>query len=91
MIDLPWPAILYQQGLTSEDLVLVHHMPDGVGKDALMDVLEGISAAEEGRNPPCGRTHPLAGWLFQKQVPSLSAASDFNPDVHLALHRRLQQ
>jgi len=91
MIDLPWPAILYQQGLTSEDLVLVHHMPDGIGTGALMDVLEGISAAEEGRTPPYGRTHPLAGWLFQKRVPTLSAASDFNPDVHLALHRRLQQ
>lgn len=91
MFDLPWPAILYQQNLASGDLVLVHHMPDGIGKDGLMDVLEGISAAEEGRPPPQGRTHPFAGWLFQNRVPMIPTICETNPDVHLALHRRLQQ
>ena len=91
MIDLPWPAILYEQRITSQELILVHHMPEGIGKDALMDVLEGVSAAEEGRTPAHGRTHPLAGWLFQNQVPMIPITTDFNPDVHLALHRRLQQ
>jgi len=77
--------------LTSEDLVLVHHMPDGVGTDGIMDVLEGISAAEEGRPPPQGRTHPYAGWLFQNRVPMIPISCESNLDVHLALHRRLQQ
>jgi len=91
LLDLPWPAILYQQDLTSEDLVLVHHMPEGVGTDGIMDVLEGISAAEEGRPPPQGRTHPYAGWLFQNRVPMIPIPCESNLDVHLALHRRLQQ
>jgi hypothetical protein len=91
LLDLPWPAILFQQDLASEDLVLVHHMPDGVGTDGIMDVLEGISAAEEGRPPPQGRTHPYAGWLFQNRVPMIPIPCESNLDVHLALHRRLQQ
>ena len=91
LLDLPWPAILFQQDLTSEDLVLVHHMPDGIGTDGIMAVLEGISAAEEGRPPPQGRTHPYAGWLFQNRVPMIPISCESNPDVHLALHRRLQQ
>jgi hypothetical protein len=91
LLDLPWPAILFQQDLTSEDIVLVHHMPDGIGTDGIMDVLEGISAAEEGRPPPQGRTHPYAGWLFQNRVPMIPISCESNPDVHLALHRRLQQ
>ena len=91
MLDLPWPAILYQQNLASGDINLVHHMPDGFGKIALLDVLEGLTAAEQGRPPSLGNTHPLAGWLFQKRVPMIPIETKFNPDVHLALHRRFQQ
>ena len=40
ILELPWPAILCSQEIKSEDLVLVHHMPEGVGKDSLLDVLE---------------------------------------------------
>ena len=91
MLDLPWPAILWEQGLKSDELVLVHHMPDGIGKDSLLDVLEGITAAEQGMNPPIGRCHPYAGWLFQKAVPIVSLETEHNLDVHLELYRRFQQ
>ena len=91
ILDLPWPAILYDENLKSEDLVLVHHMPEGIGTDSLVDVVEGINAAEEGRPPITGKTHPLAGWLFQKQVPYPSLSTDYNQEIHLALHRRFQQ
>ena len=91
MLDLPWPAILWDQGLKSDELVLVHHMPDGVGKNSLLDVLDGIAAFEQGTNPPIGRCHPYAGWLFQETVPILPLETEHNLDVHLELHRRLQQ
>ena len=91
MLDSPWPAILWEQGLKSEELVLVHNMPEGIGKDSLLDVLEGITAAEQGMNPPLGRIHPYSGWLFQKSVPIIPLATEYNLDVHLELHRRLQQ
>ena len=91
VLDLPWPAILYDENLKSEDLVLVHHMPEGIGTDSLVDVVEGINAAEEGRPPMLGKTHPLAGWLFQKQVPYPRLSTDYNQEIHLALHRRFQQ
>lgn len=91
MLDLPWPAIVYEQQLKSEDLVLVHHMPDGVGKDSLLDVLDGLTSAEEGRPPSKGRTHPYAGWLFQEKTPLPTLETNFNQEIHLALHRRFQQ
>ena len=91
MLDLPWPAILWDQGLKSDELVLVHHMPEGIGKDSLLDVLDGISAFEQGMNPPIGRSHPFACWLFQKTVPILPIETEHNLDVHIELHRRLQQ
>ena len=91
MLDLPWPAILWDQGLKSDELVLVHHMPEGIGKDSLLDVLDGISAFEQGMNPPIGRSHPFACWLFQKTVPILPIETDHNLHVHIELHRRLQQ
>lgn len=91
VLELPWAAILFEQDLKSEDLVLVHHMPDGVGTDSLGDVVEGLKAAEEGRPPVCGKSHPLAGWLFQKQMPEPPLTTNFNQDIHLALHRRFQQ
>jgi hypothetical protein len=91
MLNLPWPAILYQQNISSEDVTLVHHMPDGIGKTSLLDVLDGILAAEQGKPPALGRTHPLAGWLFQKHVPMVPIENTDDPDIHLALHRRFQQ
>ena len=90
-LDLPWAAILFEQDLKSEDLVLVHHMPEGVGTDSLEDVVEALNAAEQGRPPVSGKSHPLAGWLFQKQMPEPPLTTDFNQDIHLALHRRFQQ
>ena len=91
ILELPWPAILCSQEIKSEDLVLVHHMPEGVGKDSLLDVLEGITAAEQGLNPPVGRTHPFAGWLFKQTVPLIPLETEYNLDIHLELHRRFQQ
>ena len=91
ILDLPWPAIIHDQNLKSEDLVLIHHMPEGVGTDSLIDVFEGINAAEEGRPPKIGKTHPLAGWLFQEQVPHPPLSTEYNQEIHLALHRRFQQ
>ena len=91
MLDLPWPAILWEQEVKSDELVLVHHMPEGIGKDSLLDVLEGITAAEQGTHPPIGRCHPYAGWLFQKTVPIVPLETEYNLDVHLELYRRLQQ
>lgn len=91
LLELPWPAILCDQGIKSEDLVLVHHMPEGIGKESLLDVLEGITAAEQGLNPPVGRTHPFAGWLFKQTVPLIPLETEYNLDIHLELHRRFQQ
>ena len=91
LLDLPWAAILFEQDLKSEDLVLVHHMPEGIGTDSLEDVVEALNAAEEGRPPVSGKSHPLAGWLFQKQMPEPPLTTDFNQEIHLALHRRFQQ
>ena len=89
--DLPWAAILFEQNLKGEDLVLVHHMPEGIGTDSLEDVVEALNAAEEGRPPVSGKSHPLAGWLFQKQMPEPPLTTEFNQEIHLALHRRFQQ
>jgi hypothetical protein len=91
LLDLPWAAILFKQDLKAEDLVLVHHMPEGIGTDSLEDVVEALNAAEEGRPPVSGKSHPLAGWLFQKQMPEPPLTTDFNQEIHLALHRRFQQ
>jgi hypothetical protein len=91
LLDLPWAAILFEQDLKAEDLVLVHHMPEGIGTDSLEDVVEALNAAEEGRPPVSGKSHPLAGWLFQKQMPEPPLTTDFNQEIHLALHRRFQQ
>jgi len=91
LLDLPWAAILFEQDLKSEDLVLVHHMPEGIGTDSLEDVAEALKAAEEGRPPVSGKSHPLVGWLFQKQMPEPPLTTDFNQEIHLALHRRFQQ
>ena len=91
LLDLPWAAILFEQDLKAEDLVLVHHMPEGIGTDSLEDVVEALNASEEGRPPVSGKSHPLAGWLFQKQMPEPPLTTDFNQEIHLALHRRFQQ
>ena len=91
MLDLPWPAIVYEQNLDSGDLVLIHHMPDGIGTDSLKDVLEGLEARENNRPPSQGRTHPLAGWLFQELVPQPELDTEYDLDIHIALHRRFEQ
>ena len=91
LLKLPWPVILCDQDVSSEDLVLIHHIPDGVGKDSLLDALEGISAVEKGVSPPCGRTHPYAGWLFQNKIPLMTLETKWDLDIHIELHRRFQQ
>ena len=91
LLELPWPAILCDLEFSSEDLILVHHIPDGVGKDSLLDVLEGASAAENGITPPSGRTHPYSGWLFQDRIPLMPLETSWDLDIHIELHRRFQQ
>ena len=91
MLELPWPVILSGQDVNSEELALVHHMPEGIGKDSLLDSLEGITAFEQGINPPVSRTHPFAGWLFKEFVPMISLETDYDLDIHIELHRRFQQ
>ena len=89
-LDLPWPVILVDSDISSEDLNLIYHMPEGGGKDSLLDTIEGIEAAELGKTPPMGRTHPFAGWLFQDTIPSIPMDCHWNIDIHIALHRRIQ-
>ena len=89
-LDLPWPVILYRSDVTSEDLNLVYHMPDGIGTDSLLDSIEGLQAFENGKTPPIGRTHPYAGWLFQDKIPTIPLECDSNLEIHIALHRRIQ-
>ena len=89
-LDLPWPVILVDSEISSEDLNLIYHMPEGGGKDSLLDTIEGIEAAELGKTPPMGRTHPFAGWLFQDTIPSIPMDCHWNVDIHIALHRRIQ-
>ena len=91
LLKLPWPVILCEQNCSSQDLVLIHHIPDGIGKDFLLDALDGISAAEKGVNPPKGRTHTYAGWLFQDKTPLIPLETSGDLDIHLELHRRFQQ
>ena len=90
-ISLPWPVILYDQNISSDELALVHHIPDGVGKDSLLDSLEGITSLEKGVSPPSGRTHPYSGWLFKEKVPLIPLQSKGDYDIHIELHRRFQQ
>ena len=91
MLDLPWPAILYKKRINSDELRLVHHMPDGPGKDSLLDVLDGLESVENNLPPKRGRTHPMAGWLFQEKIPKPPLKDNHNMEIHIALHRRFQQ
>ncbi len=90
-LEIPWPVILSKKDITSENLALVHHMPDGVGKDYLTDSLMGITAKEQGVNPSLGITHPFAGWLFKETVPMVPLETEYDLDIHIELHRRFQQ
>ena len=90
-LEIPWPVVLSKQGMSSEELSLIHHMPEGTGKDSLLDSLEGIYASEQGVNPSVGRTHPFAGWLFKDSVPMVPLDTEHDLDIHIELHRRFQQ
>ena len=90
-LDIPWPAVLCDSEVVSDQIMLVHHMPEGIGKDSLLDVLEGLTARETGRTPARGRTHPFASWLFMEKAPQIPVTTNHNLHVHLALHRRFQQ
>ena len=89
-LELPWPVILSQSEVNSEELNLVYHMPEGIGTDSLLDSIEGLHAYESGKTPPIGRTHPYAGWLFQDKIPTIPLECDSNLEIHIALHRRIQ-
>ena len=91
ILEIPWPVVLSKQGISSEELSLIHHMPDGIGKDSLLDSLEGIYASERGVNPSVGRTHPFAGWLFKDSVPLVPLDTEHDLDIHIELHRRFHQ
>lgn len=90
-LEIPWPVILSKKEISSEDLALVHHMPDGLGKDYLIDSLMGITASEQGINPSLGITHPFVGWLFKDSVPMVPLETKHDLDIHIELHRRFQQ
>ncbi|MGB2276979.1 MAG: ArsR/SmtB family transcription factor [Candidatus Poseidoniaceae archaeon] len=90
-LEIPWPVILSKKDISSEDLALVHHMPNGVGKDYLIDSLMGITASEQGIHPSLGKTHPFAGWLFKDSVPMVPLETKHDLDIHIELHRRFQQ
>lgn len=90
-LEIPWPVILSKKDLSSEELALVHHMPDGVGKDYLIDSIMGITASEQGITPSIGITHPFAGWLFKDSVPMVPLDTKHDLDIHIELHRRFQQ
>ncbi len=51
--------------LTSEQLIGVKMLGEGVGVAALDDLYESLYAFEQGLPPPPCKTHPLAGWLVR--------------------------
>ena len=65
-LEIPWPVILCDQDVSSENLALIHHMPDGVGKDSLLDSLMGITAKEQGVNPSCGNNSSFCRMVIQR-------------------------
>jgi len=87
-LELPWPIILSDLPISSENLHLVHHLDEGPGRDSLLDVYEALVAREERIIPPYGRTHPLSGWLFQPTVPLPPVELVGNFEIHLELYRR---
>jgi hypothetical protein len=91
LIPLPWPVILCQHSLKSSELTLIHHMENGPGTDSLLDSYDGLVAAESNSLPGPGRTHPLSGWLFQQKTPLIESNVTGDIEIHLALHRRVQQ
>ena len=90
-LEIPWPIILQNKNLKSEELKMVHHMPEGEGRLSLLDVIEGLESAEANRPPKMGLTHPMAGWLFHENVPLPPLENSHNKEIHIALHRRFQQ
>ena len=88
-LEIPWPVLLCDSVLLSEDLKLTHHMDSGPGHDSLLDVLDALDARERGIAPPRGRTHPMVGWLFQTTVPIVPIHCEGDMEIHIALHRRL--
>lgn len=90
-LEVPWPILLADKELTSTDLSLVHHMGEGIGKTSLIDVFNSLQSKENNRPPPICVTHPFAGWLFYPSVPNIPNLSEGDVEIHIALHRRLQQ
>ena len=56
------------------------------GEAYLLDLLDSLDYAINGRSPNNGRTHPLVGWLAQplQKWPEFSANECLSADVHIA-------
>ena len=87
-MELPWPALLWRDPPSVEELRVVHHLEEGPGKNSLLDVLDAL---ESDYAPPTGRTHPLAGWLFRSTIPFISSEVVGDETIHLELYRRFHQ
>jgi len=46
-----------------QDLRMINHLGDGIGKDSLLDLLDALESASSKSPPEPGRTHLLVGWL----------------------------
>jgi hypothetical protein len=87
-LDVPWAIILCDNPPEIQEIHLVNHLENGIGKEALLDVYDAIKTVYA---PPKGRTHPLVGWLFRKKIPFVSEQVYANEAIHLELYRRFHQ
>jgi len=74
-----------------EDLRLIHHLDEGLGKQSLLDLLDALESAVTRTPPETGRTHLLVGWLGwdSEDRPTFSDAELFagNPQITRLLAR----
>jgi hypothetical protein len=76
------------------DLSDVHLIEESPQTEALFDLAEGAIAAQEGRPPPLGRTHPEACWLLTSPDlwPTFVGLGTGTGPLNLALrHRRVDR
>jgi len=60
-VPIPHPACT----LTSDQLIGIKLLGEGIGVAGLNDLYESMYAFEQGLPPPPCSTHPLAGWLVR--------------------------
>ena len=87
-LDVPWAVILCDNPPEIQEIHLVNHLENGIGKNALLDVYDAIKTVYA---PPKGRTHPLVGWLFREKIPFVSEKVYADETIHLELYRRFHQ